>query len=319
MKNKTNLLSSFIIALIAGFIYFQLGGVEDIKRIASLGFQMVSEPIEEITDTQLASNGIRINIPEQKKEKKSKLNVNENGVDMKKGLRDLAVIDNNSKIISFTHESIEGIEIQFYENSPLIIEGEITFSPEYYIPLSMNNNDVYLETIRVPDYEEYIAIAEPLLNYYKKVTPVRICSDDDPVTIIINDSNFIKPDFDRLEMDGFNMKLNVAMEKLNLALEKLSDNLRGMDFNFNDKKNHKEFKLKMKEFEEDMKEFELEMKEFGSDFKEDMKEFKEDMEEYKEDMEDFNKDMKEYKKEHKEKIKEDNFRRYRIKENCMNN
>ena len=307
MKNKTNLLSSLLIALIAGFIYFQLGGVEDIKRIASLGFRMVSEPIEEITDTQLASNGIRINITNQKKEEKSKLNVNEIGVDIKKGLKDLAMIDHNNNIISFSYENHEGTEIPFYENSPMTIEGEITFSSEYYIPLSRNRNDVYLETIHVPDYEEYIATVKPLVDYYEMVKPVKRYSDDDPVTIIINDSNCIKLDFDGLEMDGFNIKLNAAMEKLNFALEKLSDNLRGMDFNFNNKENHKEFKLKMKEFEEDMKEFELEMKEFGSDFKEDTEGFKENMEEYKEDMEGFNEDMEEYEedmKEHKKEHKE---------------
>jgi len=125
MKNKTNLLSSLIIALIAGFICFQLGGVEDIKSIASLGFRMVSEPIVEITDTQLASNGIRINIPDQEKERKSKLN--ENDVDIKEGLKDLALIDHNSNIISFTQENHEGTEKPFYDNSPMMIEGEMTF------------------------------------------------------------------------------------------------------------------------------------------------------------------------------------------------
>jgi len=312
MKNKTNLLSSLIIALIAGFIYFQLGGVEDIKNIASLGFRMVSEPIVEITDTKLASKGIRINITDQKKEEKSKLIANENNVDKKKGLKDLALIDHNSNIFSFTYENHEGTEMQFYKNSPMTIEGEMIFSSEYYIPLSQNRNDVYLETIRVPDYEEYIATTKPLVDYYEMVKPVKRYSDDDPITIIIDDSNDIKFNIEKLELDGFDVQLDAAMEKLNIVLKKLEDNLKDINFDFSDEENKLEFELKMKEFEEDMEEFEEEMKDWEYDFEENMKEYKEDMKEFKED-------MKESKKEHKKKIREDSFRRYRIKENCMNN
>ena len=306
MKKKTNLLSALLIALIAGFIYFQFGGVEDIKSIASLGFRMVSEPLEEITNTQLASNGIRINITNKKMEESSKQNVNENYAYMKNGSKNLAVIDNISTNVSLTHENYVGIEIPFNENSQMRIEGEITFSPEYYIPLSMINNDVYLETIRVPDYQGYITEADPLVDYYKAIIPIEIC-EVTPMMVMLTDSNTMKFNIKGLEWKGMNHKLNDAMKKLNKVLRKLSENLRNTDFRFHIEGNQEEFELNMKEFEADMKEFEQEMKEFGLDFEDDMEEFEQDMREYEEDMREYEEDMREYEqdmREYEEDMKE---------------
>ncbi|MBL7129702.1 MAG: hypothetical protein ISS16_12065 [Ignavibacteria bacterium] len=297
MKKKTNLLSSLLIALIAGFIYFQFGGVEDIKSIASLGFRMVSEPIEDITTTQLASNGIRINITNKKMDGSSKQNVNENYVYIKNGSKNLAVIDHNSNTISFTNNH-EGTEVPFFENSPMTIEGEITFSPEYFVPFS-KDNDIYLETIRIPNYQEYITEADPLVDYYKATIPIEICNVT-PMSIKLTDSNTIELNIKGLEWKGMNHKLNVAMKKLNTALRKLSENLKDMDFRFHIEGNQEEFELSMKEFEAGMKEFEQEMREFGYDFEQDMKEFEQDMKEYEEDMKEYEEDMKEYEKDMKE-------------------
>ena len=299
MKNKTNLLSSLLIALIAGFIYFQFGGVEDIKRIASLSFQIISKPIDDVTSSVYAKSGKLVYITHSNDEENSKVILYGNKYDSKKGLKDIAVVDSDGNIISISQDDLNKIEMSVYESSPMTIEGEITFNPEYYVPFSKHSNDVYLESIRVPDYQDYIVEADPLVDYYKATIPIEICNAT-PMKIMFTDSNIIKFNLKGLELKSTNLKLNVAMEKLNLALEKLSDNLRVMDFNFNDKENQKEFELNMKEFEADMKEFEQEMKEFGYDFEDDMEEFEQDMREYEEDMREYEEDMREYEEDMKE-------------------
>jgi hypothetical protein len=197
------------------------------------------------------------------------------------------------------------------ENSLLTLEGDFAVNTEYYFPKIFNEYKNDLKNIQPHDNNECEDVIASVDDFYMVSMPVKIYDDDDdPVTVIIDDSNFTKFEIENLEFDKFNVKFNGAMEKLNIAIGKLTDNLKVMDFDFDNEENKAEFKLKMKEFEEDMKEFEIEMKEIDFDIDDDMEEFKEDMKEFKED-------MKEYNKELKENLKEHNRERYIEKENCV--
>lgn len=88
MKQKKNLVSSLLVALLAGFIYYQLGGVEDIKRFASFGFQLISNPVE-LKTNKAAVDGKLIEIDVTKKETKDSFITSEkNQFDIKQGMKE---------------------------------------------------------------------------------------------------------------------------------------------------------------------------------------------------------------------------------------
>ena len=300
MKQKKNLFSSFLVALLAGFVYFQLGGVDDIKKIASFGFQMISNPIEEVTSTKIAVNGTLIDIKNTKRETQPDLiTSNEIQLDLEQSMIELAVIDPISRYVSTSPDEHYTINMSTDENSLLTHEGDFAVNSEYYISKIIFENKKDLRSIRPHDNNECEDVIASVDDFYMVSMPVKIYDDDDPITVIIDDSNYIKFEIEKLEFDKFDVKFNGAMEKLNLAIGKLTDNLKDMDFDFDNEENKAEFQLKMKEFETDMKEFEIEMKELDFDIDDDMQEFKEDMKEFKEDMKEHNKELKENLKEHK--------------------
>ena len=311
MKQKKNLASSLLVALLAGFIYYQLGGVEDIQKIASFGYQMMSNPVERITKNEVAVNGKLIEINNLIRETQPDLITSEeNQLDSEQGMIELAVTYPISSFVSSISDDLYKINMSTDENSLLTHEGDFAVNSEYYIPKIIFENKKDLRNIRPNDNNECEDVIASVDDFYMVSIPVKIYDDDDPITVIIDDSNYIKFDIEKLEFDKFDVKFDDAMVKLNIAIGKLTDNLKVMDFDFNNEQNKAEFKLKMKEFEEDMKEFEIEMKELDFDIDADMQEFKEDMKEFKENMKKYKEDMKEHNKELKENLKEHKRERY---------
>lgn len=101
MKQKKNLASSLLVALLAGFIYYQLGGVEDIQKIASFGYQMMSNPVERITTNEVAVNGKLIEINNSIRETQPDLITSEeNQLDSEQSMIELAVTDPISSFVS---------------------------------------------------------------------------------------------------------------------------------------------------------------------------------------------------------------------------
>ena len=232
MKQKKNLFSSFLVALLAGFIYYQIGGVEDIKKIASYGFHLISNPIEKVTSNEVAANGKLIDINNSKRETQTDfITSEENQIDIEQGVEEFTVSIPISKYVSTSPDNHYMITMSTDENTYLTNEGEFTVNSEYYIPKIFNEYKKDLKNIRSRDYNEYINVIASVDDFVKGSIPVKIC-DDDPITVIVDDSNFIKFEIENLELDKFNVKLDVAMEKLNIAIGKLTDNLKDMDFDF---------------------------------------------------------------------------------------
>lgn len=261
MKQKDKIVSSLIIAFVAGFIYYTFADFDVIKKIPQLAYETVKTAIikNNSEDSDVLNTGQKntasINHDEFKEEVSVKSNDNvivlENGV--------FAHIPNLSNLIRFAEINEEDI-INTSELKKIAKLEDFGFNTRF------TDGSFEFASFDPEEYDEAL------------------------------DSHKVKINIKMKNLDSLNIYLDNSMSKLNETLSKLNEKLMSEEFLRNipeisddeidvevDADEIKEaLKESMKEFDENMKEFNFDMKEF----KDSMKMFKESMKEVKKNMKD---------------------------------
>ncbi|MFA5010950.1 MAG: hypothetical protein WC644_03250 [Ignavibacteria bacterium] len=258
MKQKDRIVSSVIIALVAGFIYYAFGESEVIRRIPQLAYETVKSVIS----------------PEKAN---SDLTLDNN--------KNLTMVVKEENENTYNNEQFSAIfeEAEYAQLPDLSLlmrlrsEGDVAFLSNKHLTDLEKLDELGNIDVLPTDFMQYV-------NYLPDMVPL--------------DSGRIKIKVKIENMDSLNVFIDKSMMKLNESLTKLNEQLKSENFMKNipeideddidvdidvDVDDIKEsVKESMKEFEENMKEFDFDMKEF----KDSMKKFNESMEELKKNMKD---------------------------------
>ncbi len=261
MKQKDKVVSSLIIALVAGFIYYAFADFDVIKKIPQLAYETIKTAIietkSEVDEIRQDSEKNIATINKDENVEEFALKPAENIIILEDGV--FAHIPNISNLIRFAEidedEIISKTDLKKLEKLQ-----DFGFNTRF--------SDGAIEFARYDPYYDYEE-----LDSHKTRVHIRI-----------------------KDLDSLNIYLDNSMLKLNESLSKLNEQLLSEEF----LKNIPEFdredidvevdadeikeaiKESMKEFDENMKEFHFDMKEF----KDSMKMFKESMKELKKNMKD---------------------------------
>ena len=256
MKQKDRLVSSLIIALVAGFIYYAFGDSETIKRIPQFAYETVKSAL-------LPEEAGSDNTPEFEKTKKLSL----------------TEANDYTELIEKTPFNFEEAEFAQLPDLSMLIrlrgEGENAFLTNKQIEKLEKLKELENISVLPDDFMQYVGYIPDLEKLDSGRFKIRIKIDN---------------------MDSLNAYLDKSMMKLNESLSKLNEQLKSEDFLKNIPEiDNEDFKVEvnvddinetvkesMKEFEENMKDFDFDMKEF----KDSMKQFKESMKELKKNMKD---------------------------------
>ncbi len=284
MKNKDKLLSSMIIALVAGFIYYQFSDSEVVKKIPQLAYRLLVPSGHEST---FDSGNEKEN---NKSEKKTFSSTTENNYPSENTEIANPAYGGESilnRLNAYSRDFAFGNLVRI----PDFLPEKVYFDRDQF-GADMKHLDKSVEEIEIPLEKLGININRDIFVY----TASNYGFNPDSLRYKIK-----IPD-----MDSFSVNLDNAMKKLNFAMEKLTAELNDKNFevivpddeipdlpelpeidakeqeNLNELGKIKEFD--MKEFKEGMKEFEKEMQNFKfemKDYQENMKKFKEDLKEMK--------------------------------------
>lgn len=258
MKQKDRFVSSLIIALVAGFIYYAFGESEVIRRIPQLAY----ETVKSVISPEKANSDFTL----ENDKNLTMVSKEENGN------------TNNEEQIPAIFEEAEYAQLP---DLSLLMryrsEGDVAFLSNKHLKELEKLNELVNVAVLPTDFMQYV-------NYMPDLEPL--------------DSGRIKIKVKIENMDSLNVFIDKSMMKLNESLSKLNEQLKSEEFLKNipeidtddidvdidvDVDDIKEsVKESMKEFEENMKEFDFDMKEF----KDSMKKFNESMEELKKNMKD---------------------------------
>lgn len=258
MKQKDRFVSSLIIALVAGFIYYAFGESEVIRRIPQLAY----ETVKSVISPEKANSDFTL----------------ENDKNLTMVLREENGNTNNEEQIPAIFEEAEYAQLP---DLSLLMryrsEGDVAFLSNKHLKELEKLNELVNVAVLPTDFMQYV-------NYMPDLEPL--------------DSGRIKIKVKIENMDSLNVFIDKSMMKLNESLSKLNEQLKSEEFLKNipeidtddidvdidvDVDDIKEsVKESMKVFEENMKEFDFDMKEF----KDSMKKFNESMEELKKNMKD---------------------------------
>ncbi|MEI7484622.1 MAG: hypothetical protein WCK13_07910 [Ignavibacteriota bacterium] len=258
MKQKDKILSSLLIAFVAGFIYYAFADYDNFIKIPQLAYETIKSAVvntpSEDTKTEITEKNI---VKEQKE-------VQPDYISVKATANSIALED--------------GIFAHIPDLSNLLRVDD--FGGHIYI------NEEKLEKLdKIQDFGFNTEFGEGMMalaNYDEMDMPL--------------DTNDLKVRIKIRNLDSLNFYLDNSMMKLNESLSKLTEQLRSEDFLNNvpeidmndieveiDMDDLKEtIKESMNEFDENMKEFNYDMKEF----KDSMKDFKESMKELKNNLKD---------------------------------
>ncbi len=258
MKQKDKILSSLMIAFVAGFIYYAFADYDTFKRIPQLAFETIKSAVIKTQTNDVNADIIEKNIAKDQKDIQSEIlsvKTPENNVVLEDGI--FAHIPDFS---SFLRIEDFGGKVSLSEEKLKKLEKLQDFG---------FNSDFGNGLIAFANYDE---MGYPL------------------------DSNEMKIRIKIHNLDSLNLYIDNSMLKLNESLSKLNEQLQSEEFLKNipeidmkeidievDVDEIKEaIKESMKDFDENMKEFNFDMKEF----KDSMKLFKENMKELKKNMKD---------------------------------
>jgi len=263
MKQKEYLLSSLMIAFVAGFIYYAFADSEIIKKLPALAYQTVLSVADNRESTDETQDMKRLNQKESEPINKSEETV-------------VLIPSKISALASF------GVNIPDFSNFIKVQDfggGIISFTGKE-LPERYHSGDFGFDTRFGDDMVEYAGLYDL----------VPLDSNERKVRIRIHN------------MDSLNITLNEMMLKLNESIEKMAEQFKSDEFmkNFKDF-DGKDFEVNIDadeikaEIEESMKDFNEDMKEFNKDMKElnfDMKEFQDSMKKLNEEMKDLKDSMK---------------------------
>jgi hypothetical protein len=261
MKQKDKILSSLIIAFVAGFIYYAFADYDNFIKIPQLAYETIKsavvttstdENISEITDKSI------------------------------------------TKVQS--DEQTDFISVKATANSIALEDGIFAHIPDLSNLLRIDDfgGRVYINEEKLKKLEKLEEIQDFGFNTDFGDGMMAFVNYDDLDMPL--DSNELKVRIKIRNLDSLNFYIDNSMMKLNESLSKLTEQLQSEEFLNNipeidgqdleieiDMDDLKEtIKENMKDFDENMKEFNFDMKEF----KDSMKEFKESMKELKKNMKD---------------------------------
>ncbi|MCX6157973.1 MAG: hypothetical protein NTY74_08365 [Ignavibacteriae bacterium] len=258
MKQKDKILSSLLIAFVAGFIYYAFADYDNFIRIPQLAYETIKSAV--------------VNTPSE--DAKSEITGNNITGEQNEGQTDIVSVKSTASSVAFE----DGIFAHIPDLSNYIRIGD--FGGHVYI-----NEEKLKELEDIQDFGFNTEFGEGMMalaNYDEMDMPL--------------DTNDLKVRIKIRNLDSLNFYLDNSMMKLNESLSKLTEQLRSEDFLNNvpeidmndieveiDMDDLKEtIKESMNEFDENMKEFNYDMKEF----KDSMKDFKESMKELKKNLKD---------------------------------
>lgn len=277
MKTKTNLLSSFLIALLAGFIYYQFGGIQEIKKIPDIAYRIISRTVNSDDSDALIALDKTESI-QSNSQSRNESNMNENIH---------PIVENNDNHFLFIEPDNVDINpaklTQILEKKEFKNQMKRKFDFDYTFPEKNEFREKILKEIEEKMKNNNFDIQIDKENLYANLNDLSPLPDTLRNKIRIHG------------LDSLNINLDRMMSGINKMLDNLNQKLRERGFTDSLKSfNSEEFEFDMQEFEEDMKEFKNDMQRFNfdmKDFKENMKEFKEQMKKLKEEMKDLNKEQ----------------------------
>ncbi len=255
MKQKDRFVSSLIIALVAGFIYYAFGESETIRRIPQLAYETVKSVI----------------LPEK---------ANSDFTSENDKTRTLVVTEENEN--TYNPEEIPAI----------LEEAEYAQLPDLSLLVRLSNEGAsafltnrHLEKLeRLKELENVRVLPDEYIQY----------AGFDPDFEAL-DSGRIKIKVNIVNLDSLNEYIDKSMSKLNESLSKLNEQLKSEDFLKNvpeiDTEDF-EVEVDVDEIQESVKESMKELEDNMKEFKFDMKEFKDSMQQLKENMKELKKNMK---------------------------
>jgi hypothetical protein len=256
MKQKDKLLSSLIIAFVAGFIYYAFADYDNLIKIPQLAYETIKSAVITSQPNDIKSETAEKNIPKEQ-------------------------IKEESDVVS----------VKSTANSVVYEDGIFAHIPDFSNLMRVDDfggrlflNDEKLKKLeKLEDFGFNSDFGDGLIalaNYDDMDYPL--------------DSNEIKVHIKLRNLDSLDFYIDKSMMKLNESLSKLTEHLQSDEFlkgipeaemndidieiDMDDLK--ETIKESMKEFDENMKEFDFDMKEF----KDSMKEFKDSMKELKKNM-----------------------------------
>jgi hypothetical protein len=266
MKQKDKILSSLIIAFVAGFIYYAFADYDTFKRIPQLAYETIKTAVTNTTQTEKDADEINSkNIVKDEK------------------------YDVNSDIIS----------VKLPANNVVLEDGIFAHIPDFtnFVRVDDFGGKVYIDEERLKRLEKLEKMQDFGFNYNFGDGMIAFANNDEMGRPL--DSNELKIRIKIKNLDSLNFYIDNSMLKLNESLSKLTEQLTSEEF----LKNIPEIDLKdMQDIdvEVDVDEIKDAIKESMKDFDENMKEFKFDMKEFKDSMKQFKENMKELKKNMKE-------------------
>ncbi|MCE1164723.1 MAG: hypothetical protein LWX07_04885 [Bacteroidetes bacterium] len=307
MKHKDKLISSLIIAFVAGFIYYAFADFDTIKKIPYLAYETFKSAIE---PKEAPEENTPVT-PEKKKQENlyaSELNTPvENGGSDGSALKDI--------ILSYLPDFSKYLQVPDFG-------GGMAYAPYVKVPKEhMNdfgfNSDFGPSMIRLADYNGYdpfdsneVIVKLKIksldsLNIYLDESMSKLNDALSKLNEQLNSEEFLKalPHFDSddfkvdIDKDELRKEIEESMEDYKDNMEDMKENMKDLKFDLKSMiPEMKGFKIDSTRMKFDMQEFKDSMKEF----EENMKEYQENMQEYKENMKEFKENMKDLKKKMKD-------------------
>ena len=257
MKQKDKILSSLLIAFVAGFIYYAFADYDNFIKIPQLAYETIKSAV--------------VNSPSE---------------DVKTEITDKFISKDKNEY------QPDNISVKSIASSVALEDGIFAHIPDLSNLINVNDfgGHIYLNEDKLKKLERLEKLQDFGFNTDFGDGMIELANYDDMYNPL--DSNELKVRIKVHNLDSLNFYLDNSMSKLNESLSKLNEQLQSEEF----LKNIPEIDLKDVDIEIDMDDLKEALKENMKEFDENMKEFNFDMKEFKDSMKLFKESMKELKK-----------------------